>query len=80
MLVQDLPQDADLGSVLLRLPKDVLDTFSGHAGGEPEMYLVSCGMVSWFSPDSPTSKKRRLYPTPPHWDTRQILTWEVVNA
>jgi hypothetical protein len=80
MLVQDLPEDADLGSVLLRVPDNFLATMRSHAGGEPEMYLVSCGIVSWFSPDPPTSKKRRLYPTLPHWDVGKILTWEVVNV
>ena len=79
MTVNELPPSTDLAAVRLRLPDRFLATMRDHAGGEPEMYLVSFGVVSWFSPDPPHSKKRRLYPTLPHWDAQQVLSWEVVE-
>jgi hypothetical protein len=80
MKVSELPEDADLGFVKMRLPEDALKAFKGYGGGEPEMYY--CGQVmGWghmMSPDRPGGD-RKLYPIPAEVDPKSLLEWEVVE-
>lgn len=77
--VSDLPADADLGKVKLKLPLAFYRKMKDYCGAERTMYIVSHTTIAFFSPDPPGSKSRRLYPVWPGWDIREILGWEVVE-
>lgn len=79
--VNQLPKDANLSKVKVRLPPDILKQYQEYCGGEPEMWIGGPLMGDWFlSPHPPDTKgERKLFPMPEHIYPQQILEWEVVE-